>query len=58
MKALKIALLACILSAGSASAQTYNFIFDAKAKTDINKSTDGNIVSITPADTYQKGKTY
>ncbi|MBO5750469.1 MAG: rhamnogalacturonan acetylesterase [Bacteroidaceae bacterium] len=58
MKALKIALLACILSAGSASAQTYNFIFDAKAKTDINKSADGNTVSITPADTYQKGKAY
>ena len=58
MKALKIALLVCILSAGSASAQTYNFIFDAKAKTNISKSADGNTVSITPADTYQKGKTY
>lgn len=58
MKALKLTLMACILSAGSASAQIYNFIFDAKAKTDINKSTDGNTVSITPADTYQKGKTY
>ena len=58
MKAIKLALIAATLTAGSMSAQTYNFIFDKKAKTDISKKTDGSTVVITPADVYQPEKDY
>ena len=58
MKALKFILIACAIATGSASAQTYNFIFDKKAKTGISKQTDGNAIDILPADVYQPDKSY
>ena len=58
MKAIKLALIAATLTAGSMSAQTSNFIFDKKAKTDISKKTNGSTVVITPADVYQPEKDY
>ena len=52
MKTLKLILIACAIAAGNVSAQTYNFIFDKKAKG------DENAISIVPADVYQSGKVY
>lgn len=50
-RTLKLALIAALFTAGSASAQTYNFVFDKKAKT----GSTTTATHITPSDIYPSG---